>query len=324
MKRALITGITGMDGSVLADLLLSLGYVVYGMERRTTSPRRSNVLHLYDNPNMHFIQGDLGDQNSILRVIQSAEPDEIYNLGAQSFVHESWNTPENTSNITGLGVLRVLESIRMNKKPIKYYQASSSEMFGKIQENPAKETTPFYPRSPYGVAKVYAHWMTKNYRESYEMFNCCGMLFNHEHERRGAEFVTRKISMGVAKIKMGLADKIVLGNLDAGRDWGYAGDFVRAMYLMMQHDVPDDFVIATGITHTVRDFVKAAFECAEINNWEDYVEQSKEHMRPAEVDVLRGDATKARIQLGWKPTVTFEQLVEIMVKNDIDLLKKNG
>ena len=319
MKRALITGINGMDGSHLADLLLEKGYEVYGMERRTSSPNRVNTKHLESRIN--FINGDLTDQNSLLRCIKQADPDEIYNLGAQSFVGESWNTPEQTSDVTGLGVLRMLEAIREYGKDVKFYQASSSEMFGRMVENPAKESTPFYPRSPYGVAKLYGHWITKNYRESYDMFASTGILFNHESERRGIEFVTRKITDGVARIYLGLQDKIMLGNLDAKRDWGYAPDYCEAMWLMLQQDKPNDFVIATGETHSIREFLDVAFKHIGVTNWTDDVKQDPRFMRPAEVDVLRGDASKAQEELGWKPTTSFENLVKKMVQNDIDILE---
>jgi len=317
-KRALITGINGMDGSHLADLLLDKGYEVFGMERRSSSKNRSNTQHLEGN--ISFVNGDLTDQNSLMRVLKDCKPNEIYNLGAQSFVGESWNTPEHTSNVTGLGVLRMLEAIRETDKNIKFYQASSSEMFGRMVENPARETTPFYPRSPYGVSKLYGHWITKNYRESYEMFACSGILFNHESERRGHEFVTRKISDGVAKIHLGLADHISLGTLDSKRDWGYAPDYVAAMWLMMQQDNPEDFVISTGETHSIREFLDVAFSCIGITDWKDYIKQDPRFMRPAEVDVLRGDSSQALSKLGWKPKTTFKELVEKMVRHDIKIL----
>lgn len=320
MKRALITGINGMDGSYLADFLLKKGYEVYGMERRSSSKNRTNTLHLEGNIN--FINGDLTDQNSLFRCVKEANPDEVYNLGSQSFVGESWNTPEQTSDVTGLGVLRMLEAIREYGKDIKFYQASSSEMFGRLVENPANENTPFYPRSPYGVSKLYGHWITKNYRESYDMFNTSGILFNHESERRGIEFVTRKISEGVARIKLGLADKIMLGNLDAKRDWGYAPDFVEAMWLMLQQDKPQDYVIATGEAHSIRDFLDEAFKEVEIDNWEKYVGQDPRYMRPAEVDILVGDYSKAKKELNWSPKTNFKSLVEKMVRNDLERLKK--
>ncbi len=320
-KTALITGINGMDGSHLADFLLNKGYTIYGVERRSSSKNRTNTKHLEDK--ITFLQGDLTDQNSLFRCLKESNPTEIYNLAAQSFVGESWNNPEHTSEVTGLGVLRILEAIREFNPKIRFYQASSSEMFGRMVENPSKEDTPFYPRSPYGVAKLYGHWITKNYRESYNMFACSGILFNHESEKRGIEFVTRKISDGVAKIKLGLADHITLGNLDAERDWGYAPDYVEAMWLMLQQDTPDDYVIATGNKHSIRDFLDAAFKCIGIDEWDSYIKQDPRFMRPAEVDVLRGDYTKAKTQLGWEPKTTFTQLVEKMVLNDIKLLS-NG
>ena len=319
MKTALITGISGMDGSHLADFLLEKGYKVYGMERRSSYVNNINTKHLEDQITM--LTGDMTDQNSLFRCLKESNPDEVYNLAAQSFVGESWNTPEQTSNVTGLGVLRVLEAIREFNPKIKFYQASSSEMFGRMVENPANENTPFYPRSPYGVSKLYGHWITKNYRESYDMYACSGILFNHESERRGIEFVTRKISDGVAKIKLGLSDHITLGNLDAERDWGYAPDYVEAMWLMLQQNTPDDYVIATGEKHSIRDFLKASFNYIGINDWESYVKQDARFMRPAEVDVLRGDYTKANKELNWTPKTSFNELVKIMVDNDLKLLK---
>ena len=321
MKTALVTGINGMDGSHLSDLLLSKGYKVFGMERRSSSKNRTNTLHLEDK--VTFLQGDLTDQNSLLRCLKESNPDEVYNLAAQSFVGESWNTPEHTSEVTGLGVLRILEAIREFNPKIKFYQASSSEMFGRMVENPANENTPFYPRSPYGVSKLYGHWITKNYRESYDMFACSGILFNHESEKRGIEFVTRKISDGVAKIKLDLADYISLGNLDAKRDWGYAPDYVEAMWLMLQQETPDDYVIATGNTYSIREFLDIAFNHVGIKNWEPYIKQDPRFMRPAEVDVLRGDFTKAKENLDWIPKTSFVNLVKKMVDNDINLLN-NG
>ena len=318
MKRALITGVNGMDGSYLADLLLSKDYEVYGMERRSSQKNRTNTVHLEGKIN--FLNGDLSDQNSLIRCMLQSRPDEVYNLASQSFVGESWNTPEQTSDITGLGVLRVLEAIRESKVEAKFYQASSSEMFGRMVENPATESTPFYPRSPYGVSKLYGHWITKNYRESYGMFAVSGILFNHEGERRGHEFVTRKITDGVAKIYLGLADKISLGNLDAKRDWGYAPDYVDAMWRMLQQETPDDYVIATGKTTSIRDFLSIAFAVIGINDWQKYVTQDPRFMRPAEVDVLRGDYTKAKNNLGWEPQTTLYTMVEKMVQNDIALL----
>tara|TARA_A100001391_G_scaffold17187_2_gene9606 strand:+ start:2173 stop:3141 length:969 start_codon:yes stop_codon:yes gene_type:complete len=317
-KRALITGINGMDGSHLADFLLVMGYEVYGMERRTSSPNRTNTKHLEGK--ITFVNGDLTDQNSLVRCLKESNPDEVYNLGAQSFVGESWNTPEQTSDVSGLGCLRMLEAIREYGKNVKYYQASTSEMFGRMVENPANENTPFYPRSPYGVAKLYGHWITKNYRESYDMFNVSGILFNHESERRGIEFVTRKITDGVARIKLGMRDDITLGNLDSRRDWGYSPDYIYSMWLMMQHDKPEDFVIATGKAHSIREFLDIAFNVVGISDWEKYVKQDPRFMRPAEVDVLRGDSTKAREVLGWEPETSFEDMVTNMVQNDMELL----
>jgi GDPmannose 4,6-dehydratase len=311
-----------MDGSHLADFLLEKGYKVYGVERRASNRNRVNTEHLVDK--VTFLQGDLLDQNSLLRCLKESNPDEIYNLGAQSFVGESWNTPEHTSEVTALGVLRMLEAIREFNPQIKFYQASSSEMFGRMVENPSKETTPFYPRSPYGVAKLYGHWITKNYRESYNMFACSGILFNHESERRGIEFVTRKITDGVAKIHLGLADTIALGNLDAERDWGYAPDYVEAMWLMLQQDTPDDYVIATNEKYSVREFLTEAFKVVGIEDWSSYVVQDPRYMRPAEVDILLGDYTKAKQNLGWSPKTSFKDLVRIMVENDINLLKNEN
>ena len=319
MKKALITGVNGMDGSYLADLLLEKGYEVYGMERRSSSKNRTNTGHLEGR--VTFVNGDLTDQNSLVRCLRESDPDEVYNLGAQSFVGESWNTPEQTSDVTGMGCLRMLEAIREYGKDVKFYQASTSEMFGKMVENPANENTPFYPRSPYGVAKLYAHWMTKNYRESYDMFNVSGILFNHESERRGIEFVTRKITDGVAKVHLGYEDHIKLGNLDSKRDWGYSPDYVECMWLMLQQDTPDDYVIATGESHSIRDFLDVAFNCVGIDDWSNYVVQDERFMRPAEIDVLCGDSTKAREVLGWKPKTSFEDMVSRMVINDIALLE---
>ena len=315
-KRALITGINGMDGSHLADFLLEKGYVVYGMERRSSYKNRENTGHLETNKNFHFITGDLTDQNSLFRVLKESDPDELYNLGSQSFVGESWNTPEQTGDVTGLGALRVLEALREYGQPIKYYQASTSEMFGKMEKF-ANEDTPFYPRSPYGVAKLYAHWITINYRESYDMFNCSGILFNHESERRGIEFVTRKITAVVAKIHLGLQDKIILGNLDTKRDWGYSPDYVESMWMMLQQDKPLDYVIATGKVHSLEEFLDMAFQHIGIIDWKKYVGQDERYMRPADVFYLAGDSSKAKEVLGWKPKTTFEEMVSKMVANDI-------
>lgn len=316
MKTAFITGINGMDGSHLADFLLKKGYNVYGMLRRNSTNIHPNISHLQNK--ITFLKGDMTDQNSLLRCLKDSNPTEVYNLAAQSFVGESWNIPEQTSDVTGLGVLRMLEAIREFNTDIKYYQASSSEMFGRMVENPANENTPFYPRSPYGVAKLYGHWITKNYRESYNMFACSGILFNHESERRGIEFVTRKITDGVAQIALGKKDKIILGNLEAKRDWGYAPEYVEAMWLMLQNDKAEDFVIATGKTYTIRTFLELSFKYAGIQNWEQYVEISPEFYRPAEVDVLRGDYSKAKDILGWEPKKDIEGLVAVMMKNDLD------
>ena len=319
MKRALITGINGMDGSHLADLLLSKDYEVYGMERRSSSKNRTNTAHLEGK--ITFVNGDLSDQNSLFRVLKESDPDEVYNLGAQSFVGESWNTPEQTSDVTGLGVLRMLEAIREYGKRVKFYQASTSEMFGKM-EKLANEETKFHPRSPYGVAKLYGHWITVNYRESYDMFNASGVLFNHESERRGIEFVTRKITDGVARIHLDLQDKVILGNLDTKRDWGYAPDYVEAMWLMLQQDEPRDYVIATGETHSLEELLVIAFSEIGITDWKKYVGQDERYMRPADVFYLAGDSSKAREELSWKPFVTFEEMVSKMVENDVELLSK--
>ena len=323
-KVALITGINGMDGSHLADFLLDRDYEIFGVERRSSVKNRTNTKHLEGK--VTFLTGDLTDQNSLFRCLKQSNPDEVYNLAAQSFVGESWNTPEQTSDVTGLGALRMLEALREYKETrsdLRYYQASSSEMFGRMVENPASETTPFYPRSPYGVSKLYAHWITKNYRESYGMFNCSGILFNHESERRGLEFVTRKISNGVAKISLGIADHISLGNLDAKRDWGYAPDYVESMWLMLQQDEPDDYVVATGKCHSIRDFLSEAFSLVGIEDWKDYIIQDPRFMRPAEVDVLVGDSSRAKNNLGWEPKTSFKELVSIMVNSDIEILKKS-
>ncbi len=318
-KTALITGITGQDGSYLAELLLAKGYRVVGMTRRTSTDVHERIQHIFED--IEFVSGDLLDQTSMTGIIYSIKPDEVYNLAAQSFVPTSWNQPVLTGEFTALGVTRVLEAIRAVNPKIRFYQASSSEMFGKVQAVPQNEDTPFYPRSPYGVAKVYGHWITVNYRESYDMFACSGILFNHESERRGKEFVTRKISDGAARIKLGLQKELSLGNLDAQRDWGFAGDYVRAMWLMLQQDAPDDYVVATGRTHTVREFCRIAFEAAGLGSYEQYVKMDPRFMRPAEVDLLIGDPGKAKKKLGWEPEVSFEQLVEMMVQADIERLR---
>ncbi|MBV9028412.1 MAG: GDP-mannose 4,6-dehydratase [Candidatus Eremiobacteraeota bacterium] len=317
-KTALITGITGQDGSYLAELLLDKGYRVVGMTRRTSTEVHERIEHIVGD--VEIVSGDLLDQSSITSIVNDVRPAEIYNLAAQSFVPASWSQPVLTGEFTALGVTRVLEAIRHVDPAIRFYQASSSEMFGKVQEVPQRETTPFYPRSPYGVAKVYGHWITVNYRESYGIFACSGISFNHESERRGKEFVTRKITDGVARIKLGLARELRLGNLDAQRDWGYAGDYVRAMWLTLQQDRPDDYVIATGRTRSVRDFVRIAFEVAGLGAYEPYVVVDPRFVRPAEVDLLVGDAGKARNVLGWEPEVGFERLVAMMVEADLDRL----
>ena len=317
MKRALITGITGMDGSHLADLLLDKGYEVFGMERRISTKNRVNTSHLEGK--VTFMMGDITDQNSIRRVLEGCDPDEVYNLAAQSFVKESWNTPEQSGDTTGMGALRMLEAIRMSEISPRFYQASTSEMYGKM-EDLANEDTKFHPRSPYGVAKLYAHWITINYRESYDMFNVCGLLFNHESERRGREFVTRKITDGVARIHLGLEDYVTLGNLDVKRDWGYAPDYVEAMWMMLQQDTPQNYVIATGRYHTLEDFLDSSFKCIGIDDWSKYVKQDERYMRPADVYYLRGDSTRAKNELGWEPKTSFEDMVSKMVTNDIELL----
>ncbi|NWJ45242.1 MAG: GDP-mannose 4,6-dehydratase [Chloroflexi bacterium] len=318
-KTALITGITGQDGSYLAEFLLEKGYKVYGLLRRTSIIIDERIQHLMNQ--VEFLDGDLLDQLSLISAIKTSQPDEVYNLAAQSFVPTSWQQPVLTGEYTAIGVTKMLEACRFSDKPVRFYQASSSEMFGKVVEVPQKESTPFYPRSPYGVSKVYGHWITVNYRESYDMFAVSGILFNHESPRRGLEFVTRKITNGVARIKMGLDKKLYLGNLESRRDWGFAGDYVKAMWLMLQQDEPDDYVIATGETHSVREFVELAFKHAGMPNWEDYVDINQKFIRPAEVDLLVGDPSKAYAKLGWKPTVTFEGLAKMMVEADIALYK---
>ncbi len=315
MKKALITGITGQDGSYLAELLLEKGYQVHGIVRRASTENFERIAHLEGKVQLH--QADLLDQLSLIDVIRTVSPLEVYNLAAMSFVPTSWSQPVLTGEFTGIGVTRVLEAIRLiDPKGIKFYQASSSEMFGKVQETPQTEATPFYPRSPYGVAKVYGHYITVNYRESYDMFCCSGILFNHESERRGREFVTRKVTDGVARIKLGLAENLKLGNLSARRDWGYAPDYVRAMWLMLQQDEPEDYVIATGETHSVEELVEAAFAHVDLD-WKQYVQQDPSLIRPAEVDLLVGDPKKAREKLGWQPEVTFQGLVGRMVEADL-------
>lgn len=318
MPTALITGITGQDGSYLAEFLLEKGYTVVGMARRTSTVNFHRIAHIQDQ--IQLVPGDLGDQVSLIHLLEEHKPDEVYNLAAQSFVQTSWNQPVFTGDVTALGVTRMLDAIRIVDPKVRFYQASSSEMFGKVVEVPQKETTPFYPRSPYGVAKVYGHWITINYRESYDMHATSGILFNHESPRRGLEFVTRKITHHVAKIKLGLIDEVRLGTLDARRDWGFAGDYVKAMWLMLQHEQPDDFVIATGETHSVEEFLNLAFSSVDLD-WHDYVVQDPRFMRPAEVDLLVGDPAKAGERLGWEPSVTFPELVKMMVEADIQLLK---
>ena len=319
MKRALITGITGQDGSYLAELLLEKGYEVHGVVRRASTETFERINHL--SGKIHLHQADLLDQLSIIDTIKVSNPDEVYNLAAQSFVPTSWKQPVLTGEFTAMGVTRVLEAVKLlGRDTIRFYQASSSEMFGKVQAVPQSEDTPFYPRSPYGVAKLYGHWITINYRESYNMYAVSGILFNHESERRGREFVTRKVTDGVARIKLGLSKELRLGNLDSKRDWGFAGDYVRAMWLMLQQDTPDDYVIATGETHTVQKLVETAFQAADLD-WTKYVVTDQALVRPAEVDLLIGDPTKAKAKLGWVPEMTFQQLIERMVKADLERLK---
>ena len=314
-KRALITGITGQDGSYLAELLLEKGYEVFGLVRRSSTVNFERIGHLQDQ--IELISGDLLDQKSLVSALQAARPQEVYNLGAQSFVPVSWEQPMLTGEVTGLGVTRLLEAIRTCDENIRFYQASTSELFGKAQETPQNEQTAFYPRSPYGVSKLYAHWITINYRESYGLFACSGILFNHESPRRGREFVTRKITYGVARIKHGLDQELRLGNLDSRRDWGHAGDFVRAMWMMLQQDDPDDYVIATGTSRTIREFCEVAFARAGLD-WRQYVVVDERFLRPAEVHTLLGDATKAREKLGWAPEVGFEEMVRQMVDSDLE------
>jgi GDPmannose 4,6-dehydratase len=324
MPRALITGITGQDGSYLSEHLLAQGYDVYGMIRGQANPKRSTIERTL--PDVRIVDGDLLDQASLMNVVQKVKPDEVYNLAAISFVMLSWNQPELTGEITGLGALRLLEAIRLttgasgsrskSAAGIKFYQASSSEMFGKVRETPQNENTPFHPRSPYGVAKAYAHYITVNYRESYNLFACNGILFNHESPRRGPEFVTRKITIGASRIKLGLQKELLLGNLESRRDWGFAGDYVRAMHLMMRQPEPDDYVIGTGETYQIKECARLAFERLGLN-YEDYVRTDEQFMRPAEVDVLIADASKAREKLGWTPQVSFQRLIEMMVDADL-------
>jgi len=319
-KKALITGITGQDGSYLSEFLLEKDYEVYGIIRRSSSFNTARIDHIYIDPHMpakfHLVYGDLNDASSLNRIIRTIRPDEIYNLGAQSHVRVSFDIPEYTSEVVGLGTTRLLEAVREAGTKPKFYQASSSEMFGKVDEIPQTEQTPFRPRSPYAIAKVYAYWMTVNYRESYNLFACNGILFNHESPRRGETFVTRKITRAIAKIKAGLQDKVYLGNLEAKRDWGFAGDYVETMWLMLQQDKPDDYVIATGETHSVKEFLEEAFNYAGLK-WQDYVEIDHRYFRPTEVDILVGDASKAKRKLGWSPKVSFKGLVRMMVDTDL-------
>ncbi len=321
MPRALITGITGQDGSYLAELLLDKGYEVWGVVRRASTESYERIEHLRDR--LHFAQADLLDQPSLTAALQQAEPDEVYNLAAQSFVPTSWTQPVLTAEFTAVGVTRLLEAIRQVNPAIRFYQASSSEMFGRVLETPQSEDTPFYPRSPYGVAKVYGHYITVNYRESYDLFACSGILFNHESPRRGLEFVTRKVTNGVARIKMGLDDHLTLGNLDARRDWGFAGDYVDAMWRMLQQDEPEDYVVATGETHTVERLVQLAFDHAGLDR-DAHVRTDPSLIRPAEVDLLVGDPAKAKEKLGWEPSVDFEGLVRMMVDADLERLSGAG
>lgn len=321
MKRALITGITGQDGSYLAEFLLDKGYEVYGTVRRLSTPNIENIKHIQDRINL--ISADLLDQSSMTSAVEKSQPDEVYNLAAMSFVKTSFEQPVLTGEFTALGVTRILEAVRTVNKKIKFYQASSSEMFGKVTETPQRETTRFHPRSPYGVAKAYGHYITLNYRESYDMFACSGILFNHESPRRGIEFVTRKISHAVARISLGKQDSLELGDMRPKRDWGFSGDYVEAMWLMLQQDKPEDYVIGTGETHSVEEFVKLAFESVGIKDWEGYVKSNNpEFLRPAEVDYLIADYSKAKNELGWEPKTSFKELVDMMVKSDLDLIKK--
>jgi GDPmannose 4,6-dehydratase len=323
MKKAFITGITGQDGSYLAELLLEKGYEVYGLTRRTSTQNFERIANIVENEQVELVSGDLTDQHSMTQALAEIQPDEVYNLAAQSFVKTSWDQPVLTGDVTGLGVTRLLEAVRLACPQAKVYQASSSEMFGRVLEVPQTEKTPFYPRSPYGVAKVYGHWITVNYRESFNMFAVSGILFNHESPRRGLEFVTRKITHNVARIALGLQKTIKLGNMDSKRDWGYAKDYVEAMWLMLQQDQPDDYVIATGETHSVREFVQKSCEAAGIADWESIVETDQKFMRPAEVDLLIGDPSHAKQKLGWQPKTSFDELVRIMVEADLDAVKKS-
>ena len=324
MARALITGITGQDGRHLAEFLHAKGYEVFGLVKGQNNPKAESIRDEF--PFVQLVPGDLADFSSLVSALEMSQPDEVYNLGAISFVAMSFNQAELTGNITGLGVLRMLEAIRLvggaRKNPIRFYQASSSEMFGKVRETPQTEMTPFHPRSPYGVAKVFAHDITVNYRESYGMFACSGILFNHEGPRRGLEFVTRKITNSVARIKLGLQSELVLGNLEAKRDWGFAGDYVEAMWMMLQQPTPDDFVVATGKAHSIEQLLEVAFNAADLGDWRQFVRQDQRFFRPAEVDLLIGDATKAKTKLGWQPRVDFTTLIQMMVANDLDYESK--
>tara|TARA_Y100001978_G_scaffold153725_1_gene139050 strand:- start:3678 stop:4652 length:975 start_codon:yes stop_codon:yes gene_type:complete len=320
-KSALITGITGQDGSYLAEFLLEKGYKVYGLIRRSSTVNFERISHIQRD--IELLSGDLLDQKSLTSALEVAGPCEVYNLGAQSFVPVSWDQPMLTGEITGLGTTRLLEAVRSVNPSARFYQASTSELFGKAQETPQRESTPFYPRSPYGVSKLYAHWITINYRESYDLYACAGILFNHESPRRGLEFVTRKITHGVAQIKLGHEKKLLLGNLDARRDWGYAGDFVRAMWLMLQQDEAEDYVIATGADRTIGDFCRAAFEYVELD-WQEHVVVDPKYFRPAEVNILLGDSTKAKEKLGWVPEVSFEEMVQMMVDRDLEVVTEKG
>jgi GDPmannose 4,6-dehydratase len=320
VKTALITGITGQDGSYLAEFLLNKGYKVYGLIRRVSTPNYTNIKHILDR--IEIIDGDLTDPSSLNNAIIKSKPDEIYNLAAQSFVAISWKEPQVTTEIDALGTLNLLEALKNFAPKAKFYQASTSEMYGNSNENGKQdEKTPFHPRSPYAIAKLYSYWISRNYRESYGLFICNGILFNHESPRRGIEFVTRKITDGVARIKLGLADSISLGNLEARRDWGFAGDYVKAMWLMLQQEEPEDYVVATGETHSVKEFVQEAFNAAGISNWEDYIKQNPEFMRPSDVQLLQGVPDKAIKSLGWKPEVSFKELVKMMVELDIERIK---
>jgi GDPmannose 4,6-dehydratase len=317
--RALITGVTGQDGSYLAEYLLDKGYEVYGLVRRSSLEKYDRIEHLIDR--LNFLEGDLTDQSSLDSAVQGAQPDEVYNLAAQSFVAASWNQPVLTGDVTGLGVLRILEAIRRHRPTARFLQASSSEMFGKVRETPQTETTPFHPRSPYGAAKVFGHHITVNYRESYGIFACSCIGFNHESPRRGTEFVTRKVTQQVARIKLGLASKLCMGNLESQRDWGFAGDYVKAMWTILQQPAAEDYILATGKTHSVRELLEVAFSCAGLD-WQKYVEIDEKLIRPAEVDYLRGDSTKAREKLGWEPEVGFKELIEMMVEADLEFLRR--